>query len=170
MNFVTPLIVNEAPIRKQFDCSKIENRVQLKQLKRSHMRTRLSEAQNWKCCYCGHMMTEKRKAKLSSTIEHVVPLSKGGGWEWENLAAACADCNSSRGVLSYEAFMKIREERGGVIKAESRMQKKVRKYLKRAKQFRADGWKEVGYDEWLSSIRLTASYKTLLLNQLAECA
>ena len=40
------------------------------------------------CTYCG--------ATENITVDHVVPLSRGGQHEIENLAAACYPCNSSK--------------------------------------------------------------------------
>lgn len=37
-----------------------------------------------RCVYCG---------KAASTIDHVVPRSRGGGHTWENVVAACGRCN-----------------------------------------------------------------------------
>ena len=46
-----------------------------------------------RCCrYCG--------AKSNLTIDHVVPLSKGGKWVWENLVTACGRCNGKKGSRS----------------------------------------------------------------------
>jgi len=42
------------------------------------------------CQYCG-----KRNCKL--TLDHVLPRSRGGGSNWENLVAACDKCNSRKG-------------------------------------------------------------------------
>ncbi|BDA48729.1 hypothetical protein COCOBI_12-4110 [Coccomyxa sp. Obi] len=44
------------------------------------------------CQYCG--------SKSNLTIDHVVPLSKGGKWVWENLVTACTKCNSKKGSKS----------------------------------------------------------------------
>ena len=44
------------------------------------------------CRYCG--------SKASLTIDHVVPLSKGGKWVWENLVTACCRCNGKKGSKS----------------------------------------------------------------------
>ena len=48
----------------------------------------LAEA-NGHCAYCG------KEAKL--TLDHVIPLSKGGKHSKDNAVAACAHCNSSKG-------------------------------------------------------------------------
>ena len=42
----------------------------------------------WRCAYCGG---------LAETIDHVFPRSRGGGHVWENVVAACAKCNHSKG-------------------------------------------------------------------------
>ena len=40
---------------------------------------------NHRCCYCGG---------AASTIDHVMPRSRGGRDTWENLVAACLKCNN----------------------------------------------------------------------------
>jgi len=49
---------------------------------------RLTEAQNGKCLMCG------RRTKL--TIDHIVPISKGGRNDITNLQMLCQSCNSSK--------------------------------------------------------------------------
>ena len=41
-----------------------------------------------RCAYCG---------KAASTIDHVMPRSRGGKDTWENLVACCLKCNNSKG-------------------------------------------------------------------------
>ena len=43
------------------------------------------------CCYCG-----KDLAPSERTLEHMIPISMGGGNNLENLRIACRQCNSSR--------------------------------------------------------------------------
>ncbi len=40
-----------------------------------------------KCGYCGN---------TGSTIDHIVPRSKGGRHEWENVVTCCSPCNSAK--------------------------------------------------------------------------
>ena len=47
---------------------------------------------SWFCRYCG--------TRSALTIDHVVPLSKGGKWVWENLVTACTKCNGKKGSKS----------------------------------------------------------------------
>lgn len=46
----------------------------------------------FQCCYCGW---EGSSAQL--TIDHVMPRSRGGRTNWENVVAACAPCNRRKG-------------------------------------------------------------------------
>ena len=41
-----------------------------------------------RCAYCGHSAT---------TIDHVLPRSRGGKDTWENLVACCLRCNNDKG-------------------------------------------------------------------------
>lgn len=43
------------------------------------------------CQYCG-----KKHSHRSLTIDHVLPKSKGGKYEWTNLVAACKQCNQAK--------------------------------------------------------------------------
>ncbi|OVA16408.1 HNH endonuclease [Macleaya cordata] len=52
------------------------------------------------CQYCS--------SRESLTIDHVLPISRGGEWKWENLVTACARCNSRKGQKTVEeANMKL---------------------------------------------------------------
>ena len=64
---------------------------------RLYIRTRLAEAQNWKCCWCGRECTDELGKRHSMTIEHVFPRCRGGKDTWDNLAMACNRCNQKRG-------------------------------------------------------------------------
>ena len=44
------------------------------------------------CQYCGDTQSGK-----NLTIDHVVPLSKGGKTAWENCVTACKECNHRKG-------------------------------------------------------------------------
>ncbi|HST55628.1 MAG TPA: HNH endonuclease [Solirubrobacteraceae bacterium] len=44
---------------------------------------------NWMCQYCG--------SRSNLTVDHVIPRSKGGGSNWENIVASCAPCNRRKG-------------------------------------------------------------------------
>jgi 5-methylcytosine-specific restriction endonuclease McrA len=55
------------------------------------------------CMYCG---TETGR---ELTIDHVVPRSRGGRTEWDNVVAACAPCNRRKGDRTpTEAEMRLR--------------------------------------------------------------
>jgi 5-methylcytosine-specific restriction endonuclease McrA len=42
------------------------------------------------CQYCG-------QSKLSLTVDHVIPRSRGGKSVWDNIVASCASCNRRKG-------------------------------------------------------------------------
>ena len=47
---------------------------------------------NYTCQYCGDT-----PGRENLTIDHVLPRSKGGRTEWENVVVACAPCNRRKG-------------------------------------------------------------------------
>lgn len=53
------------------------------------------------CCFCRVSLT-----LTTATIEHVKPLSNGGGWEIENLRVSCSLCNGRRGSKDFDEFRK----------------------------------------------------------------
>lgn len=61
----------------------------------------LVEAHGGACVYC-------RRTGLKLTKDHKVPLSLGGSDDIENIAPACKSCNSAKGKMSAERFLKMR--------------------------------------------------------------
>ncbi len=98
-----------------------EERAELKARLRSRRTSRLrrllrslSEAQNHRCCYCGHKTwlegidcDVKRERWNEATKEHINPRSNGGTYGKYNLVMACHSCNNARGVMPYEDFIAL---------------------------------------------------------------
>lgn len=58
------------------------------------------------CQYCG-----SQKTASSLTFDHVIPRSKGGRTTWQNIVAACSDCNLRKGdKLLRDSNMRIRSK------------------------------------------------------------
>ncbi len=58
------------------------------------------------CQYCSEM-----PGRPDLTVDHVVPRSRGGKHEWENLVTACKVCNHKKGsMLPEEAGMRLRRK------------------------------------------------------------
>lgn len=55
-------------------------------------RYKILERDNFSCFYCGASGKDTR-----ITVDHVIPMSRGGTNEESNLVAACADCNAGKG-------------------------------------------------------------------------
>lgn len=71
-----------------------------KMVKRPRPRVRLTKREvlrrdNYTCQYCG-----ERSPYL--TIDHIVPRRLGGDHSWENLVAACPNCNHRKGGRTLE--------------------------------------------------------------------
>ena len=61
---------------------------------------RISEAQNWRCCYCGVRTTTRGDNRVPNyaTFEHILPKCWSGDEHPDNLVMACVTCNSKRGT------------------------------------------------------------------------
>jgi len=67
------------------------------------------------CTYCGIAMNFKRASGrvfsgADATIEHRVPLARGGEHVWENVVLACRECNLSKGAKTEKAFQEFRND------------------------------------------------------------
>jgi 5-methylcytosine-specific restriction endonuclease McrA len=47
-----------------------------------------------RCLYCGRTEAQVRRTGHRLTRDHVMPLSRGGGDVWRNVATACEPCNN----------------------------------------------------------------------------
>jgi hypothetical protein len=76
------------------------------------------EAQDGRCAYCGVEISIFRADGayfLYATVDHIVPLSKGGPDRVENTLGACRRCNRAKGSLDLEAFLVGPEFQGSVL-------------------------------------------------------
>lgn len=66
-------------------------------------RTLIYKRDDHTCQYCG--------AKEDLTLDHIIPSSKGGTNDWENLTTACKRCNLRKGdKFLHETDLKLRSE------------------------------------------------------------
>jgi hypothetical protein len=49
---------------------------------------------------------------MPTQVDHVIPLSRGGTDDWDNLAPACRWCNMEKGDFTPEEYRAYREEQG----------------------------------------------------------
>lgn len=67
------------------------------------IKLRICKRDDYTCKYCNVRLWVKQKSSAyiklhrKLTIDHVIPLSKGGTWKDDNLVAACKDCNVKKG-------------------------------------------------------------------------
>ena len=72
-------------------------------LYRTNLRAAVLHRDDNKCVYCGR---SGRNHRLE--LDHAVPRSAGGSNRYDNLVAACSDCNRSRGNQPLEVWLKLR--------------------------------------------------------------
>ena len=80
--------------RKYCDCCRERDTSYLKYMKF------LLELHVYSCFYCGSKVGRQNQP----TIDHMIPLSRGGDNQLENLTIACRSCNARKGTKSVEQF------------------------------------------------------------------
>lgn len=64
------------------------------------------EFHNWICVICGSSIDKNIRFpdENAATLEHIVPLSRGGKHEWSNVAPAHAKCNYDKDDKMMEEY------------------------------------------------------------------
>ena len=84
------------------------------QIDREHIKKRVNsnsgvskkkvfDRDNWKCGYCLTTVNAK-----NATIDHVIPVSKGGKNTYDNIVTCCGSCNRKKG----DTQLKVLEQKG----------------------------------------------------------
>lgn len=75
----------------------------ISQNRKKRIKRKIWKRDNYICQYCfkdlsSSMITEfKRLPHGDITVDHIIPLIKGGTWRMYNLVTACRKCNGSKG-------------------------------------------------------------------------
>lgn len=70
------------------------------------VRRRIAEDCGWVCAYCGGEVTVNMSAGMRlATIDHKIPLSRGGSWKRYNLTCACKRCNQEKSNMTAEEYL-----------------------------------------------------------------
>jgi len=57
----------------------------------------IHDRDHWSCAYCGRSVSKTPPCEaLLATVDHVVPVSRGGPSSWLNLVSACKECNNRK--------------------------------------------------------------------------
>ena len=67
-----------------------------RKFRRQVTNTFLFARDSYRCQYCGRHRTQLRGREFL-TRDHVVPLSRGGTNNWQNVVTACSPCNNRKG-------------------------------------------------------------------------
>jgi hypothetical protein len=68
------------------------------------LRFEVFKRDNFTCQYCG-----RKTPEVILEIEHVIPLSKGGTDEFDNLTTSCFECNRGKGASLLDTILKDRD-------------------------------------------------------------
>lgn len=106
--------------------------------------TALSEAQNWRCAYCGIRCDGIGNEHNAPSRDHVVPKAAKqdkilyGGLIWENEIMACRLCNNSRGAMYARAYLQAVKWKGREKAAKWALRKRRNRRAVRS-HYAADG-------------------------------
>lgn len=70
-----------------------------------------SEAIDTGCCYCGCEFVQGHE-QFSPTLDHIIPVSRGGTNERENLTVCCNRCNLLKRTMLSGEFLSIMDKMG----------------------------------------------------------
>lgn len=65
------------------------------------------EENNYRCVYCYEQRDDLQR-------EHIVPVTKGGGYTWDNIVPACMACNVSKGTKDLLTYVEYRSQSNGL--------------------------------------------------------
>lgn len=71
-------------------------------------RERIYKNSNYECVYCEKSLEEMKKDN-DYTLDHKIPVIKGGNNDEENLVISCRSCNSRKGTKTYNQYLKLKE-------------------------------------------------------------
>ena len=77
-----------------------------KRIKNITLKQRILDKTNGLCTYCGTELTLE-----SLTVDHIIPIFRGGENDLDNLVPACWDCNTLKASMTLEEFNTINESR-----------------------------------------------------------
>lgn len=78
------------------------------------------------CPYCNVRMTRNRDQDNTVTRDHIIPKSRNGGHEIDNIILVCWACNNARGDLSVDEFKALLAS-GKVVRPDPRRREKNRR-------------------------------------------
>lgn len=71
----------------------------------ARVRERIARDNDWICTYCGvEVVIGAPGGDRLATIDHKVPLSRGGSWKRFNLTCACRRCNGEKADMTVEEY------------------------------------------------------------------
>ncbi|MGO3210314.1 HNH endonuclease [Brachybacterium sp. AOP42-C2-15] len=57
----------------------------------------IHERDRWTCAYCGRPVSKSPPCEgLLATVDHILPVSRGGPSSWTNLVSACKECKNRK--------------------------------------------------------------------------
>ena len=66
----------------------------------------LDEKKNARCIYCNGKLNIQ-----NATMDHIVPISKGGNNTQVNLITCCFVCNNERGDIEFTKYLRLKNEK-----------------------------------------------------------
>lgn len=107
------------------------------------------------CQYCG-----RRPPQVLLEVDHVIPVSKGGGNGEENLVTACADCNSGKSDVDLQGVPESIKAKLGTKQELAAQLREYTKYVEEIRSQEADIVERLGV-HWCNQIYPEKDKRTL---------
>lgn len=126
-------------------------------------RFKIFKRDNFTCQYCS-----AKPPKVPLEVDHILPVSKGGGNNEENLITACFDCNRGKGSKTIEHVTGSTHERIEQLKIAQEQYKQFLKVMKTKKKLIDNDLTEVEkiysdcFDGWEFTPKFKVSVKKFL--------
>ena len=113
------------------------------------LRFQVFKRDNFTCQYCG-----RKTPEVILELEHIIPLSKGGTDELDNLTTSCFECNRGKGASLLDTILKDRDIHDEtVLLAEREYQLEEYNYIKKKIRAREDKETETLKNHFIDKFR-----------------
>ena len=135
------------------------------------LRFEIFKRDGFQCQYCG-----KQPPEAILEVDHIIPKSKNGSGDIENLTTSCFDCNRGKGAEDLTTLPKEIHERMAILKERELQIKELYKFQENKKQriqkdllYLSDVWERLSENGYGFSNHIALQIRNLLRHFSCHC-